>query len=642
MVVISASNLKKSYPTKDIFENVSFKIEKGEKVGLIGNNGSGKTTLFNILTQKISKDSGDVFIANDVRVGYLKQQLSLESDRTIYDFCLDVFKDIIKLENELRNLEKEMANPSNSEEKLEKIMEEYGRKNEIFEEKNGYAYKSEISGTLIGMGFQKEDFDKKISTLSGGQKARVELCCLLLEKPDLILLDEPTNHLDIKAIVFLENFIKNFQGSVIVISHDRYFLDSTINKVFLMENGSLSIYSGNYTEFMEKRKKDLQVSMHLFKSQQKEIKRQEEIIERLKNLGGSKRKRGISQSRSRQKLLDKMERVEKPDEDAKQMKIKFTPRIQTGEDILEVRKLKKSFDGEEIFNNVSFNQYKSDRTAIIGENGVGKTTLFRIILGEEKEDSGSIKLGMSVKPGYFDQEQKSLDLENTIFGEISDTYPNLTNFQIRSYLAKFLFFVDDIERPIKELSGGERSRVSLLKLMLSDCNFILMDEPTNHLDIDSKEILEDAILDYEGSVLIISHDRYFLNKIAVKILDMKSDGMDEYLGNYDYMLEKIKERSQSEEEKSSITKTKFKKDQKKEKEEQKEKTKIKTSLNKMEKEIEELEEKINKLSRDSLEEGFYDNQDRVNEVFEKMRILEEKKGKLSEDWLALSLELEEN
>ncbi len=642
MVVISASNLKKSYPTKEIFDNVSFKIEKGEKVGLVGNNGSGKTTLFNVITGRDSKDRGEIYIPNDVNVGYLKQQLNLDSHKTIYEYCLAVFDELINLEKEILSLTEKMSDPSLSQDELARVMEVYAQKHQDFEDRNGYSYKSEITGTLVGMGFEPEDFDKEVSVLSGGQKARVELACLLLQKPDLILLDEPTNHLDIKAINFLENFVKNFNGSVLIISHDRYFLDATINKVFLLENHSLKTYKGNYTEFMTQRKKDLKIQKHMYKSQQKEIKRQEEIIERLKNQGGSLRKRGISQSRSRQKLLDKMERIEKPFEDLDSMNLKFTPRIQSGEDVLTVKDLKKSFDGKEIFKNISFNQYKSDRTAIIGENGVGKTTLFRIIRGDLKADEGSVRLGSSVNIGYFDQEQKSLDTSNTIIDEIWQEYPMMTNFEIRSYLAKFMFYEDDVHREISELSGGERSRISLLKLMLSDCNFILMDEPTNHLDIDSKEILEDAILDYEGSTLIISHDRYFLNKIAVKILDMKDDGVDEYLGNYDYYVEKLKEMNEVDEILPKVTQTKIKKEQKKQRLAQRERRKIKNQISDIEKRIGEVDKEIHDLTMLTVEEDFYKDQDKVKETFDKIKSLEDEKQELSDSWLELSMTLEED
>ncbi|MSS78152.1 ABC-F family ATP-binding cassette domain-containing protein [Anaerococcus sp. AGMB00486] len=639
MIVASVSNLKKSYPTEDIFENVSFTINKGDKIGLIGNNGSGKSTLFNILTGEISKDDGSIHIPNDVRVGYLKQQLGLDSDKSIYDYCLNVFKDLIELEEKLRNLEQEMGEEKNSD-KLNDLMKEYQNASDKFEKSNGYSYKSEIRGTLIGMGFSEDDFDKKIRELSGGQKARVELSCLLLEKPDLILLDEPTNHLDINAINFLENFVKNFKGSVIVISHDRYFLDATVSKIFLLDNKSLKIYDGDYTFFMDQRKKDLKVQNHLYKTQQKEIKRQEEIIDRLKNLGGSKRKRGISQSRSRQKFLDKMDRIEKPMDNSESINIKFSPRIQSGVDVLSVKDLEKSYD-KTIFENISFDIYRNDRVAIIGENGVGKTTLFRIIMGMEKKNSGKVDIGSSVNIGYFDQEQKSLNLENNIFDEIRGAYPDLTDFQIRSYLAKIMFYGDDVKKPINELSGGQRARISLLKLMLSDCNFILMDEPTNHLDIDSKEALEDAILAYEGTVLVISHDRYFLNKIAVKILDMHKDNMREYLGNYDYYVQKTKEEAMVDEKKPSKTKTQIKKEEKKIKLQRNEIRKIKKEIEKLEKETNSIDAKIHKLTEDSLKDGFFDNQENVIKTFDTIKNLEDKKQRLQNKWLELSLELED-
>lgn len=640
MNVLNVSNLAKSYPNKEIFSGLSFNLEKGDKAGLVGLNGAGKSTLFNILTGRLDPDDGKIFIPQEVKVGYLEQILSLDSDMTIYDYCLSVFDDLIKLESEIRDLEKKMSTEKDPD-KLAAIMDEYTRKSETYHSKNGYAIESELEGTLAAMGFAKEDFDKKITDLSGGQKARVELAGLLLEKPDLLLLDEPTNHLDIKAINFLENFIKNYKGTAIIISHDRYFLDATVNRMMVLEYGKLSTYTGNYTVFMEKRKKDREVRLHQYKSQQKEIARQEEIIDRLKNLGGSKRKRGISQSRSRQKLLDKMERIEKPVELADTMNLKFTPRIQSGMDVLKVEDLRMSFDDREIFKNISFDVYRNERVAIIGDNGVGKTTLFKIILGELFQDGGRAKMGESVNVGYFDQEQKSLNVENTIFDEIRDTFPMLTNFEIRSYLAKFMFYDTDVFREISELSGGERARISLLKLMISDCNFILMDEPTNHLDIDSKEILEDAILDFEGTLLIISHDRYFLNKIASKILDMKADGVDLYLGNYDYYQEKLREMSLTEEEKSTVTKTQIKKERKKEKLKRDEVRAIKKKIRDIEKEMEEIDKKLKVLTKESLSEGFYDDQERVAELFKEMKDLEDRRDYLDEKWLNLNLELEE-
>ncbi|MDU2353774.1 MAG: ABC-F family ATP-binding cassette domain-containing protein [Anaerococcus sp.] len=643
MNILTASNLSKSYPTKEIFKGLSFKIEKGDKVGLIGINGAGKSTLFKILMGEDSKDSGDIYIPNDIKVGYLKQQLAIDYSISIYDYCMKVFDKIIDIEKKLRNIEKELADPNMNSDRMDSLLEEHNKLFEKFEAQNGYSIKSELEGTLKAMGFLEEDFDKNINDLSGGQKARVELAYLLLEKPDLILLDEPTNHLDINAIRFLENFIKNYQGSVIVISHDRYFLDNTVNRIFLLENGSLNTYNGDYTTFMNKRKKDLEVRMHQYKAQQKEIDRQEEIIERLKNQGGSKRKRGISQSRSRQKLLDKMDRIEKPDSVNSSMKLKFTPRIQSGEDVLKVEKLEKNFLDKEVFKNISFDLYRNERTAIIGENGVGKTTLFRIIMGEELPSGGKIKHGQSVNVGYFDQEQKSLNLNNTIFDEIRETYPMLTNFEIRSYLAKFMFYDSDVDREISELSGGERARISLLKLMISDTNFILMDEPTNHLDIDSKEILEDAILDYEGTMLIISHDRYFLNKIAIKILEMKSDGMDEYMGNYSYYENKQKEIKESSIERESqiVSKTQLAKEKKKQNLKKNEIKKIKQTIKNIEKEMEDIDSKVDELTELTLMENFYSNQDKVKETFEEIKSLENKKESLSDQWFDLNISLEE-
>lgn len=641
MNVISVSNLAKEYPGKEIFSGLSFNLEKGDKAGLVGINGAGKSTLFNILTGNLRADEGKIFIPQEVKVGYLEQILSIDSHMTIYEYCLAIFDDMIRLEEEIRELEKKMSQEKDDE-KLAQIMDEYTKKSDLFHQKNGYAIKSELEGTLTAMGFDREDFDKEISVLSGGQKARVELAGLLLEKPDLLLLDEPTNHLDIKAINFLETFIKNYQGTVIIISHDRYFLDATVNKMMVLEYGRLTSYNGNYTSFMTQRKKDRDVYLHQYKSQQKEIERQEEIIDRLKNLGGSKRKRGISQSRSRQKLLDKMEKMEKPIELQDTMSLKFSPRIQSGMDVLKVDKLAKSFDYREIFKNISFDIYRNERAAIIGDNGVGKTTLFKIILKEKMPDAGNVKLGQSVNIGYFDQEQKSLNLENTIFDEIREAYPRLTNFEIRSYLAKFMFYDDDVFREISELSGGERARISLLKLMISDCNFILMDEPTNHLDIDSKEILEDAILDFEGTLLIISHDRYFLNKIASKILDMKNDQIDLYLGNYDYYREKLREASLTDEERQVVSKTQIKKERKKEKLKKSEIKAKKNKIRDIEREMKETDLLIKDLTKESMAEGFYNDQDRVAQVFKEIKDLEEKRDDLDEVWLDLNLELEED
>lgn len=642
MQVLSASNLKKSFGPDLVFENISFSLEKNDKVGLIGVNGSGKTTLFNLLTGDLAKDGGEIYLPNDVKLGYLHQQINLDSEETVYDYCLTIFSDLINLGKEVEDLTRKMSQPGLSDEEVDLLMEEYGKKHEDFENRNGYAYKSEITGTLIGMGFKEEDFSKKINELSGGQKARVQLACLILEKPDLILLDEPTNHLDISAIKFLETFVKNFGGAVIVISHDRYFLDNTVNKIFLLERGALSTYNGNYTQFITTRKKELEDKRHLYDQQQKEIKRQEEMIFRMKNEGGSKRKRGISQSRSRQKALDKLERLEKPPEDSQAMRLRFTPRIQSGEDVLKVSKLEKSFGDEPVFKNISFDIYRKDRVSIIGENGVGKTTLFRIILGEMEKDGGRLRLGSSVKVGYFDQEQASLNDENTVFDEIHDLYPMMTNFEVRSNLAKFMFFGDDVFKVVGDLSGGERARISLLKLMLSDCNFILMDEPTNHLDIMSKEALEDAILAYDGTCLIISHDRYFLNKISQKILVMYKDRMEEYLGNYDYYLEKSSAKEESQAPRPKLTKTQQKKEEQKQKLQKREVAKVKKEVQEIEERLSQIEEEVEGLNQKTLEEDFYSKEDLVKETFDKLKALSQEKEELTDLWFEKNVILEEN
>ncbi|MDO4593744.1 MAG: ABC-F family ATP-binding cassette domain-containing protein [Tissierellia bacterium] len=639
MVVLNVSNLKKSYPIKDIFDKVSFKIEKGEKVGLIGVNGSGKTTLFNILTNNLSKDGGDIFVPNDVTIGYLKQQLSINSTLSVREHCLKVFEDIFKIEANLRKLEQKMAQITDNDH-LDDIMNQYSKLNDEFEKKNGYAYKSEISGALKGLGFSEEDFDKSVNTLSGGQKARLELAILMLKKPDLILLDEPTNHLDIEAINFLENFIKGFDGSVIVISHDRYFLDNTVNKILLLEHRSLRNYNSNYTDFMALRKKEIADYRHRYEMQQKEIKRQEEIIERFKNLGGSKRDRGISQSRSRQKLLDKMERIEKPDFDNNTMSIRFSPRITSGKDVLKVQDLSKSFNQKQIFKNINFEIFRSDKVCIIGKNGVGKTTIFKMIIGQLKKDSGKIKIGTGVNIGYFDQEQKSLNKENTVIEEIWNEYPMMTNFEIRSNLAKLMFYEDDVFRLVKDLSGGERARLNLLKIMLSNANFILMDEPTNHLDIDSKEILEDAILNYDGTVLVISHDRYFINKVANKIIHMKEDESFEYLGNYDYFVKKQKELNEQEEQKPTKTKTQEKKEIRKDKDRKRNISKIKKEIKKIEDQIQKKQKEKDKLTEMTYETSFYENNENVLKVFADIRKIDEDIESLNEKWLEFSEKLE--
>lgn len=564
MPVLSCSNICKTYIVDVILDKISFSVEDGDKIGVIGLNGTGKTTLFNILAGNISKDSGDMYLQKDMKIGYLEQHTKIESDKSVYNQCLEVFEDLIIMEDDIRNLENSISMEANKGEtpELSVLMEQYGHLSEVFVSLNGYGYKSEIRGVLKGLGFPDIDLDKEVNLLSGGQKSRLSLAMLLLQKPDILLLDEPTNHLDIDAIDWLEKYLKDYKGASLIISHDRYFLDNVVNRIFYLENLKLNIYNTNYTRFMVQRKKDLDILKRQYEDQQKEIKRQEEIISRFMNYGGS---RHIKQAQSRQKLLNKMKVIDKLSTN-KTTKIKFEPKIKSGKDVLMVEHINKSFGDLELLNDINFNIYRGEKVGLIGSNGIGKTTLFKIILGQLQRDGGSIELGHHVVPGYFDQEMDKLNLDKTVIDEIWDDNPNLDHHDIRTVLSQFLFVGDDIFKEIKDLSGGEKGRISLLKLMLSKSNFLLMDEPTNHLDIDSKEILEDAILDYEGTLFVISHDRYFLNRVTNKILDLTRDGIKEYVGNYNYYLEKKNEIIYEEDEEEGKTKTQIRIEKKKEKE----------------------------------------------------------------------------
>lgn len=564
MPILSCNNISKTYIVDTILDGISFNVEEGDKIGVIGLNGSGKTTLFNILAGIISQDSGEIYIQRDLKIGYLKQHTKIESDNTVFEECLEVFKHLIEMEDDLRKLEESISAEAHRGESntLNRLMEDYAHLSEEFNSLNGYGYKSEIKGVLKGLGFCEDDFEKCVNLLSGGQKSRLSLAKLLLYKPDLLLLDEPTNHLDIEAIGWLEKFLVDYKGSALIISHDRYFLDKVTNRIFLLENLKLNIYNMNYTKFINQRKKDLDILKKQYEDQQKEIKRQEEIIQRFMNYGGS---RYIKQAQSRQKLLDKMKVINKQVE-SKKAKIRFEPKIKSGKDVLRVESIKKSFDDLELLKDINFNIYRSERVGLIGANGIGKTTLFKIILGRMEYDDGNIYLGSHVVPGYFDQEMDNLDLNKTVIDEIWDENPTLDHYDIRTVLGQFLFVGDDIFKEISDLSGGERGRLALLKLMLSKSNFLLMDEPTNHLDIDSKEVLEDALLDYDGTVFVISHDRYFLNRVTTKILELTSEGIKEYPGNYDYYLEKKNEIFYEDDEEDAKTKTQLKLERKKEKE----------------------------------------------------------------------------
>ncbi|KNF09611.1 ATPase component of ABC transporter [Gottschalkia purinilytica] len=636
MIVLSCNNLSKSYVVDKILDNITFSINNDEKVGLVGLNGAGKSTLFNILTGNVSIDSGNIFISKECKLGYLEQQTYIESQNSILDEAMEVFKPIIDMEEKLRTLEQEISIEAQQENsnKLEKLMESYSVLSEEFQGKNGYGFKSEIKGVLKGLGFTDDQLDKPIHQLSGGQKARVSLAKLLLEKPDILLLDEPTNHLDIQAIDWLEKYIREYRGAAIIISHDRYFLDNTVSKIFYLENSNLSIYNGNYTTFMKKRKEELELLEKKYEEQQKEISRQEDIIRRFMSYGGQ---RYVRQAQSRQKMLDKMQKLDSPAASNKRSKIRFEPSIQSGNDVVSIENLSKSFENIDLFNNVSFNIYKGEKVGLIGPNGIGKTTLFKIIMGNISPTDGSITLGHHVNIGYYDQEQSDLNSQKTIVDEIWDDYPNLNHYQIRTLLAQFLFLGDDIFKDISDLSGGERSRISLLKLMLSKSNFLLMDEPTNHLDIDSKEVLEDALLNYDGTLLVISHDRYFLNKVTNKILDLSKCGITEYLGNYSYYLEKKNASLSVEDENSNEkTKTQIKAERKKEKEQEKIERQLRKKVKLLEENISKHEESISELENLMCDPNIYSNHQKSNEIHQEILKLKTELENLYTDWMDLT------
>ncbi|MCI5642477.1 MAG: ABC-F family ATP-binding cassette domain-containing protein [Peptoniphilus sp.] len=629
MPILSLTNIKKSYIDEETIKDASLIVEEGDKIGLIGINGSGKSTLFNIITENLSYDDGEIFRKKDLKIGYLEQQLNLHQEGSIYDNCLFIFRDLIELEKNLRRQEHIIAeNPNNLEEELNK----YQRMQDEFHKLDGYSFHSRIRGTLIGLGFIEDDFDRDISTLSGGQKSRVALAMLLLGDADLLLLDEPTNHLDIDAISWLEKYLKDVNKAIIIISHDRYFLNNIVSKVVLLENGETKTYLGNYDNYMRQRKKDFEVLKRQYEDQQKEIKRQEEIIKRYLSLG---RDRFIKQGKSRKKMLDKMQKIEMPSSN-KKTNLSFATNKTSGKDVLEIKNLSKSFGDNLVFHDLNASVYKNDKIGLIGPNGVGKSTLFKIIAGKISQDSGEVKIGSNVDIAFFYQELDNLNLNNTVMDEIWDEFPKLEHFQVRKYLAEFLFVGDDIFKTIDELSGGERGRLSLLKIMLKGANFLVLDEPTNHLDIDSKEILEDALLKYEGTVLSISHDRYFLNKTVDKIFEMKKDGINTFLGNYDYYLEKTTEVETLDDNYKS--KTEIAKVKREEREERQKNKALRKEREKIESEIANIEEKLSTIDEKLVDSNTYKDYQLANDLSIKRESLANTLEELYETWM----ELEEN
>ena len=591
-MILSCQGISKSFGEKVILEDASFHIEEREKAALIGNNGAGKTTLLRIIMEEIHADAGQVVLAKDKRIGYLAQYQDVQGHLSVYEELLSTKQYIIDMEERLRAMEVQMKNASGEE--LNRLMNSYTRLTHEFELENGYAYKSELMGVLNGLGFTEEDFTKQVATLSGGQETRVALGKLLISKPDILLLDEPTNHLDMESIAWLETYLLNYPGAVFIVSHDRYFLDKVVTKVIEIDAGQVRMYAGNYSAYAEKKAQLRDAQYKAYLNQQREIKHQEAVIVKLKSFN---REKSIKRAESREKMLNKIQRIDKPIEVQSQMRLSLEPRVVSGNDVLTVEDLAKSFPQQKLFSNISFQIKRGERVALIGNNGTGKTTMLKILNGLLDADAGSFSLGAKVQIGYYDQEHHVLHAEKTIFEEISDTYPTLTETQIRNMLAAFLFTGDDVFKVISSLSGGERGRVSLAKLMLSEANFLILDEPTNHLDIASKEILEEALNSYTGTVLYVSHDRYFINQTATRILDLTNQSVVNYIGDYDYYLEKKEELTEkyaptaqeATEEAKEETPSEGKLTWQQQKEEQARKRKQENELKKVEKRIEELE-----------------------------------------------------
>lgn len=532
-MILACHHISKSFGTDVILNDISFHIEEHEKAAIVGINGAGKSTLLKIIMEEISPDSGDVTLSKGKTIGYLAQHHSRDSHRTIYEELLDVKKDVIAIEERMAEIELSMKYATDD--ALDSLLKTYARLRQSFEDQNGYAYRSEVVGVLKGLGFEEEEFNKEVHLLSGGQKTRVALGRLLLAKPDVLLLDEPTNHLDMNSTAWLETFLMNYKGSVIIVAHDRYFLDKVVTKIIEIDHHEGHIFKGNYTDYATKKAMLRDIQRKAWLNQQAEIAHQEEVIRKLRSFN---REKSIKRAESREKMLDKMEILDKPFEEAAGMRILLKPDTVSGNDVLFVEHLSKSFDGEYLFQDISMDIRRGERVALIGDNGAGKTTILKIINGLLPADTCELRLGAKVHIGYYDQEHQVLHDEKTIFEEISDDYPSLNNTRIRNVLAAFLFTGDDVFKQIKTLSGGERGRVSMSKLMLSHANFLILDEPTNHLDIQSREILEEALQNYEGTVLYVSHDRYFINQTATRILDLTGGGLNSYTGNYDDYIEK--------------------------------------------------------------------------------------------------------
>ena len=641
-MVLSCSHISKSFGTDEIIKDATFNIEDREKAAIIGINGAGKSTLLKIIVGELSADQGEVAFAKDSTYGYLAQHQNLSSDNSIYDEVLSTRQDVLSMEASIRRMEEDMNNLSGNE--LDTLMEQYTRLTHDFDLAGGYAYRSEVTGVLKGLGFGENDFSLNVNTLSGGQKTRVALSKLLLSKPDIILLDEPTNHLDMNSISWLEGFLSDYKGSVIIVAHDRYFLDKIVSKVIEIDNGTVTTFSGNYTDYASKKAVLRNMQLKAYMNQQREIKHQEEVITKLKQFN---REKSIKRAESREKMLDKIQILDKPSALNDKMNIRLKPGIESGNDVLKVTGLSKAFDGNRLFNNISFEIKKGERVALIGNNGTGKTTILKILNGIIPADSGVVELGSNVYIGYYDQEHHVLDPDKTLFQEIQDAYPDLNNTRIRSTLSAFLFTGDDVFKYIRELSGGEKGRVSLAKLMLSNANLLILDEPTNHLDITSKEILENALNSYTGTVLYVSHDRYFINSTATRIIELTANTLVNYIGNYDYYLEKkdiltaavIKESVSPTDSDNTSVSSNTKEQWLSSKEEQARLKKLKNNLARVEEQISSIEERLKEIDEEYMNPDIGSNTGRLMELHKEKEELDDKLNNLYEQWEEISTEI---
>ena len=642
-MILSCQNISKAFVENQVLKNVSFHIEDHEKAAIVGINGAGKTTLLRIIVGEMTPDDGQVVLAKDKTLGYLAQNSTVDTSHTIYEELLSVKADLLRLEEKIRECENNMKHAEGD--ALEDLMKQYTSLTHAFETGGGYLYRSELVGVLKGLGFTEDEFSKPVATLSGGQKTRVALGRLLLQNPDLIILDEPTNHLDMNSIAWLETYLLNYKGAVLIVSHDRYFLDRIAGKVIEIDQSKATTFMGNYSDYAVKKEQLRVAAWNAYMNQQREIKHQEEVIEKLKSFN---REKSIKRAESREKMLDKIEVIEKPSEVRTDMKLTLTPRILSGNDVLTVEHLSKSFDSHKLFTDVNFEIKRGEHVAIIGDNGSGKTTLLKILNGLVPADQGTFRLGSNVEIGYYDQEHHVLHSEKTLFEEISDDYPYLNNTQIRNVLAAFLFTGEDVFKRSSDLSGGERGRVSLAKLVLSNANFLILDEPTNHLDIMSKEILEDALNGYEGTILYVSHDRYFINRTAHRILDLTEGQFVSYVGNYDYYLEKhdtvmaaieASTPQSADADNTAATKaaeSEVKLDWKAQKEEQARLRKKENDLKKCEEKIAELEARISEIDTEMSDPAIGTQVAKLQELSKEQTTCQEQLEKLYEQWEELA------